>query len=112
MPHRGKLSMSNQYSFPEFIDWCKHRGLNPNLPHYFDALMDDALYKSSDISLLTGLAKESINRWFRNRKLLNQSASNAYKAYGRDYKQFLFNRPVVLNPLKNDINFWGFFNKN
>jgi hypothetical protein len=88
------------YDINNYLDWCNKRGKKSYLPDYFEKIRDEALYNATDISLITGLHKETVLNWFRTLKIQNQSASNSYKGYGKEFKQFIFNRPVVINPLK------------
>jgi hypothetical protein len=101
--------MKKNYNYNEYISWCRLRGLKSNLPDYFQTFNDDILYNASDIRLLTGLSSETIRRWFRNGQLKNQSASYAYKTYGKDIKQHLFNRPRIIGPLMGNELYKTFF---
>jgi hypothetical protein len=101
--------MKNEYNYHKYASWCKIRGLDGNLPDYLQMFMDETLYNATDIRIMTGLSNETIRRWFRNGNLKNQSASYAYKAYGKDIKQLLFNRPRVITPLKVNEQYKAFF---
>jgi hypothetical protein len=92
--------MSYKYDYKKYVEWCNQRGNELFIPEYIQLFRDETLYSASQISNTTGIHKETALRWFRNLLLINQSASNTYKAKGSNIKHVLFNRPNVINPLK------------
>jgi hypothetical protein len=79
-----------------YLKNCREFGVTPKLPAYFNEIEDRNLYKPSMISEITHINEETARRWFREGKLQNESASNTYKIFGSDLKEFLFNRPNVI----------------
>lgn len=93
--------MKTRYDLPEYIEWCATMGLPPLLPLYFDTFRDNTLYSTRQIAKITGVSKETVLRMFRSMELINESASNTYKAHGSSIKNALFNRPSLLRTYRN-----------
>ncbi|MDR7237312.1 hypothetical protein [Neobacillus drentensis] len=81
----------------EYLEKCSEFGYEPKLPEYFDLIVERNLYKPSVIAELTKVSKETCRRWFREGKLISETASNTYKVSGKNLKEFLFSIPNVYN---------------
>jgi hypothetical protein len=91
--------MIYQYDLNHYLEWCKEEGCEPFLPTYFDIISNSVTYNASTIAKICGVSTETPRRWFREGKIINQSASNTYKTDGQTLKQFLFNSPTLINQL-------------
>lgn len=92
--------MAQQYNYNKYVQWCSELDLKQHLPDFFEKFVDGALFTANQIAKVTGVHKETVLRWFRDAKLTNQSASNAYMAEGSDIKQHFFNRQTTISPIK------------
>jgi hypothetical protein len=91
-----------ELTYGKYLEKCEELGYDPKLPPYFDNIVDKALYKPSVIAEITKLSKETARRWFRQKKITTETASNTYKVSGKVLKEFLFELPRVKAPLKEE----------
>lgn len=84
----------------EYLNRCEKLGLDSKLPTYFHKIVDRNLYQPSVIAEVTKISTETARRWFREGKLVTETASNTYKVSGKKLKEYLFTLPGVIGPIK------------
>lgn len=84
----------------DYLIRCEELGLDSKLPTYFNNIIDRNLYKPSVIAEVTKISTETARRWFREGKLVTETASNTYKVSGEKLKGYLFTLPNVIGPIK------------
>lgn len=91
----------NRITLDEYLTKCSELGYEPKLPAYFHLIVDRNMYKPTVIAELTKVSPETCRRWFRQGKIISETASNTYKVSGKNLKEFLFTIPVIYNTAVN-----------